>query len=70
MSIKTVRFNKKEEALLKKVLTYYGTDFSSCIKELLMEKLEDLRDLKAIKGLSEGRKSDYVTAKELNRFFK
>jgi hypothetical protein len=39
MSVKTVRFNK-EEGMLKAMLDYYRTDFSSCIKELIVEKLE------------------------------
>lgn len=65
MSVKTVRFNREEEGLLKEVLDYYRTDFSGCIKELIMEKLEDLRDIGVIRRLKEGKPSDYVDAGQI-----
>ena len=69
MSVKTVRFNKNEEALLRKILSHYGRDFSACVKELLMEKMEDLQDLGFIKRIKEGKQEDYFTARELNAMF-
>ena len=69
MAVKTVRFNKNEERMLKKVLIYYRTDFSRCVKELLAEKLEDLRDIRMIKSFKEGRREDYLSASDIDRFF-
>ena len=69
MSVKTVRFNKEEEGMLKAMLDYYRTDFSSCIKELISEKLEDLRDIGSIKRLKEGSPSDYLGADQITSLF-
>ncbi len=69
MAVKTVRFNKNEERMLKKVLVYYHTDFSSCVKELLAEKLEDLRDIHVIRGIKEGKSDDYLSAKDIDKLY-
>ena len=70
MSVKTVRFNKQEIAQLKKILAHYNNDFSSCVKELIAEKLEDLQDIAAIKKIKEGPKKDYVSADTISAQFK
>lgn len=70
MSVKTVRFNKEEENMLKTILRYYHTDFSGCIKELIAEKLEDLLDIGTIKRLREGKPSDYLGADQITALFK
>lgn len=70
MSVKTIRFNKEEEGVLKTILRYYQTDFSGCIKELIAEKLEDLRDIGTIKRLKEGKASDYLGAERITALFK
>ncbi|MDE2223447.1 MAG: hypothetical protein KGK03_10315 [Candidatus Omnitrophica bacterium] len=70
MTVKTVRFNKSEEGMLKTILHHYHADFSSCIKELIMEKLEDLRDIGVIKRIKEGAPSDYLGADEITSLFK
>lgn len=70
MSVKTIRFNKEEESMLQKILQYYHTDFSGCIKELIAEKLEDLRDIGTIKRLKEGKPSDYLGASQITSLFK
>jgi hypothetical protein len=70
MSVKTVRFNKDEESMLKAILQYYRTDFSGCIKELIVEKLEDLRDIGLIKRIKEGKLSDYSSAEQITALFK
>ncbi len=69
MSIKTVRFNKHEEKIAKRVLAHYKMDFSGCIKELMEEKLQDLIDIGHIKKFKEGLSEDYLTAKEIDRLF-
>ena len=69
MSVKTVRFNKEEESMLKKIVDYYHTDFSGCIKELIAEKLEDLRDIGYVKHLKEGKPSDYMNADKITAIF-
>ena len=70
MAVKTVRFNKEEETRLRKVLAFYGTDFSHCVKELFAEKLEDLLDIGVIKRIKEGKQEDYFSAAEINKFYK
>ena len=69
MSVKTIRFNKEEENMLKKIISYYHTDFSGCIKELIAEKLEDLRDIGYVKRLKEGKPSEYVGADQITSMF-
>lgn len=69
MSVKTIRFNKEEEGMLKTILRHYHTDFSDCIKELIAEKLEDLRDIGYVKRLKEGKPSDYLSANQISGLF-
>lgn len=69
MSVKTIRFNKEEESMLKTILRHYHTDFSDCIKELIIEKLEDLRDIGYVKRLKEGKPSDYLSANQITSLF-
>lgn len=69
MSVKTIRFNDGEEKLLQKLMDHYGLDFSSCIKMLLREKLEDLVDAGWIKGFKEGKPDDYHSAEEIDKLF-
>ena len=70
MSVKTVRFNKEEESMLRVILGYYHADFSQCIKELIAEKLEDLRDAGFIKKLREGKVSEYLNAGQIASLYK
>ena len=69
MSIKTIRFNAEEERMLQKLLTHYGEDFSSCVKALIREKLEDLVYLGWIKSFKERKTSDYLPAKDIDALF-
>ena len=69
MSIKTIRFNKAEEDMVKEITAHYGKDFSQCVKSLFQEKMEDLRDLNYIDQIKEGKPKDYVDANEINRLF-
>lgn len=70
MSVKTIRFNKQEEGMLKMVLSHYSTDFSTCVKELISEKLEDLKDMNYIRRLKESKASEYLSADQLSSMFK
>jgi len=69
MAVKTVRFNKAEEVMLKKILVYYGSDFSNCVKELLVEKLEDLQDIGVIKRIKEEKKENYFCASDIDELY-
>lgn len=69
MRVRTVRFNKKEEAVAKKIVAYYHTDFSDCVKRLLAEKFEDLQDIGVIGRIKEGKQGDYLTAGEVDKLF-
>lgn len=69
MTVKTIRFNKDESKVLKKVLTHYGKDFSSCVKDLLTEKLEDLRDIEFVSKIREGTKRDYYSADQITSMY-
>ncbi len=55
--------------MVKKILAYFNTDFSACVKELFAEKLEDLRDIRVIKGIKEGKKEAYLKAGEIDKLF-
>lgn len=55
--------------MLKRMLAYYNTDFSGCVKELIAEKLEDLQDIGVVKRVKEGKKEDYLTASEIDKLF-
>jgi len=70
MSIKTIRFNKQEETMLRAVLLHYSKDFSHCVKELISEKLEDLRDIGYVSYLKEGKKSNYLSADKISALFR
>ncbi len=70
MSVKTVRFNKREEVMLRVVLRYYHKDFSNCIKDMIAEKLEDLRDVGMIKRIKEGDPSQYLSADQITGLYK
>ena len=70
MSVRTVRFNRREENMLKTVLSYYSVDFSTCVKELIIEKMEDLYDVGCIKRLKEEKRSDYLSAKDISDSYK
>lgn len=70
MSVKTLRFNKEEEGMLKTLLKHYHKDFSACVKELIAEKLEDLRDIGYLKHIKEGKPSDYLAASDIDAYFK
>ncbi len=65
-----IYFNKKEEALLRRILAHYGRDFSACVKELLIEKVEDLQDMGFIKRFKEGKREDYFTGSEIDALFR
>ena len=55
--------------MLKIILRHYHADFSVCIKDLIAEKLEDLRDIGYVKRLKEGKGSDYLNAHQINDLF-
>lgn len=69
MAVETIRFNGEEEELLRKILAYYNKDFSTCVKTLLAEKLEDLQDIGVISKIKEGKKQDYLTAEDINKIY-
>jgi len=69
MSVKTIRFNKREESMLKTLLSGYAGDFSACIKKLIAEKIEDLRDIGVVMHINESRPSDYLKADEIDKLF-
>ena len=71
MSIRTIRFNKQEETIVKKLLSFYEIDFSTCVKEMLWDKLEGLCDVGCIKRTKESRsKEEYYSAHEIDKLYK
>ncbi|PIW59788.1 MAG: hypothetical protein COW13_04275 [Candidatus Omnitrophica bacterium CG12_big_fil_rev_8_21_14_0_65_50_5] len=71
MTIKTIRLNKEEETLVDRILFYYKKDFSSCVKELISEKLEDLQDMRFIEKIKEGKSGkDYLSGDEISGLLK
>lgn len=69
MTVKTIRFNKHEENIIKALLNYYHADFSTCVKALLAEKLEDLQDIGFIAHFKEGKVEDYLDSKEIEKIY-
>ena len=69
MAIKTVRLNRAEELMVKRIIVYYGSDFSACVKKLFAEKMEDLQDIGVVKSIKEGSKEEYLTASEIDKLF-
>jgi hypothetical protein len=70
MSVRTIRFNKQEENMLKTLLSHYATDFSTCVKDLIAEKLEDFRDIGFIQRIKEGKRSDYLNSDQIDLLFR
>ena len=48
MGVISIRLNKNEENILNYIITQFDKDKSTIIKEALIEKYEDLQDLKVI----------------------
>ncbi len=46
-----------------------GLHFLNCIKKMILEKMEDLQDIRAIKQIREGSKQDYLSAGEIDPLF-
>ena len=69
MAVRTIRFNKQEESALGKLLDHYGADFSSCVKTLLFDRLEDLKDIAAVSRIHEGKRGDYSGADDIDALF-
>lgn len=70
MAVRTIRFNKQEESALGRLLEHYGADFSTCVKTLLFDRLEDLKDIAAISRIREGKRPDYSSADEIDGLFR
>lgn len=69
MAVRTIRFNKQEESILDRVLDHYGADFSTCGKTLLFDKIEDLRDIAAVKRIREPKRSEYLSSDDIDSMF-
>lgn len=68
MGVISIRFNKSEEKILKYLTDYFDKDKSSMIKELLIEKYEDLEDLKIVNEFEKNEKNgktSFVSADEI-----
>lgn len=48
MGVISIRLNRKEENILKYLTDYFDKDKSTIIKDTLVEKYEDLQDLKVV----------------------
>ena len=55
--------------MVKRIIVYYGSDFSACVKKLFAEKMEDLQDIGVVKSIKEGSKEEYLTASEIDKLF-
>lgn len=70
MAVRTIRFNKEEESALSKLLEHYGSDFSTCVKTLLFDRLEDLKDIVAVSRIRKGKRTDYERADDIDALFR
>ena len=68
MGVISVRLNKEEDKMLKRLMDYYGVDKSTMIKRSLYELYENIMDLDFIeefeKKEKEG-KTSFVTAEDI-----
>ncbi len=68
MGIVSVRFNKQEEKLLKKLSNFYHEDNSSLIKKSLINMYENICDQNFIKNFEikeKKKKVTFVTAEDI-----
>ena len=68
MGVISIRLNGQEENILKFLTKHFKKDKSSVIKETLLEKYEDLQDLKTIKkfeNIEKKGKTSFIPANEL-----
>jgi predicted DNA-binding protein len=68
MGVISLRLNGKEENILRFLTDYFEKDKSSVIKETLIEKYEDLQDLKTIRKFERSEKkgtTSFISAEEL-----
>ncbi len=68
MGVISIRLNGQEENILKFLTKHFEKDRSSVIKETLLEKYEDLQDLKTIKkfeNIENKGKASFLPADEL-----
>jgi predicted transcriptional regulator len=61
MGVVSVRFNKEEEKLLKKLADYFHTDKSALIKKSLFDLYENMIDLTTIKSFETKEKKGKVS---------
>jgi hypothetical protein len=61
MGIISVRFNKDEEKILKKLSDYFQADKSTLIKKSLFELYENMIDLKTVKSFEAKEKKGEVS---------
>ena len=68
MGVISIRLNGQEENILKFLTKHFEKDKSSVIKETLLEKYEDLQDLKTVKkfeNIEKKGKASFIPADEL-----
>lgn len=68
MGVISIRLNGQEENILKFLTKHLEKDKSAVIKETLLEKYEDLQDLKTIKkfdNIEKKGKASFIPADEL-----
>ena len=61
MGVISVRFNKDEEKILKKLSDHFHEDKSTLIKKSLVELYENVQDLNEIKKFEAKEKKDKVS---------
>lgn len=68
MGVISVRLNKEEDEILKKLSDYYGMDKSNLIKKSLLDMYENIVDLDFIEKFEKKEKkgkTKFVTADEI-----
>ncbi len=61
MAVVSVRLNKEEDRILKKLSEHYGLDKSALIKKSLFEMYENMVDLEFIEGFEKREKRGKVS---------
>ncbi|MBN1531824.1 MAG: hypothetical protein JXA20_04115 [Spirochaetes bacterium] len=60
MGVTSVRFNQKEEKLIKFLKEYYNCDASTLVKKSLWDLYEDIKDREEIEAFEKKEKSGKV----------
>ena len=70
MGVISIRLNKGDENILEFLTDYYDQDKSSLIKQILIEKYEDLQDLTTINNFEKSEENEKTSFNKFEEIIK